>query len=134
MTKPHTTIQATVPFGLRAHSATTARIQADLTYDTRDPFAVTAEFHTGRSTVHWIFARSLLADGLIAAAGVGDLRVTPAADPTLVVFELSAPSGTAVMEASAQDLADFLDMTYAHVPPSEEHAWFDFDHEMSKLA
>ncbi|ONI83166.1 sporulation protein SsgA [Actinosynnema sp. ALI-1.44] len=132
MTSPHSTVHATIPFGLRTHF-TTARIQVDLGYDTRDPYAVTAEFHTGKGAVHWVFARSLLADGLIATAGLGDLRITPAADPALVVFELSAPGGTAILEAAADDLADFLDRTYERIPPSQEHAWFDFDHEMSKL-
>nr|WP_042185082.1 SsgA family sporulation/cell division regulator [Kibdelosporangium sp. MJ126-NF4]CEL16502.1 putative regulator [Kibdelosporangium sp. MJ126-NF4]CTQ90454.1 putative regulator [Kibdelosporangium sp. MJ126-NF4] len=135
MTNPHTTVRATIPFGLRIHAAeAAATIRADLCYDTRDPYAVTAEFHTGRKAVHWTFARSLLADGLIAAAGLGDMRIAPAVDPTLVVFELSAPGGTATLEAAADDLADFLDRTYEHIPPSQEHAWFDFDHELSKLA
>jgi hypothetical protein len=134
MTDPHTTICATIDFGLRTHSTTTATVRTDLSYDTHDPYAVAADFHTGRGPVHWIFARSLLADGLIGAAGLGDLRITPATDPTLVIFELTSPGGTATLEASAQELATFLDRTYDHVPPSQEHAWFDFDHELSKLA
>ncbi|ALG08408.1 SsgA family sporulation/cell division regulator [Kibdelosporangium phytohabitans] len=134
MTSEHATIRAAIQFGLRAHPSGPVRVRAELSYDTRDPFAVVAEFHTGRGSVRWIFARSLLADGLIAGAGLGDLRIGPATDPELVMFELSTPDGGAMLEAPAQQLADFLDRTYDHIPPSEEHEWFDFDHEMSKLA
>ncbi|CAM4078457.1 SsgA family sporulation/cell division regulator [Kibdelosporangium persicum] len=134
MIDPHTTVHATIDFGLRSHPTTSVKVRADLSYDTRDPYAVAVDFHTGRASVQWVFARSLLADGLIAAAGLGDLRITPATDHTRVIFELTSPGGTATLEASADELADFLDRTYDEIPPSEEHAWFDFDHEMSKLA
>jgi hypothetical protein len=59
-----------------------------------------------------MFGRDLLADGLLAPTGEGDVRVSPA----------------------AQELAAFLDSTYDLVLAGEESSWFDFDHEMEKLA
>jgi hypothetical protein len=125
---------ATITFGLRTFGAAPLPVQVDLEYDSRDPYAVVAVFHAGQGTVLWMFGRDLLADGLLAAAGDGDVQVSPAADPALVVFELSAPGGSAVLEAPAQDLAAFLDRTYEHVPAGEESELFDFDLELSKLA
>ncbi|MBB5960455.1 hypothetical protein FHS29_007079 [Saccharothrix tamanrassetensis] len=81
-----------------------------------------------------MFARDLLADGLIADAGDGDVRIRPAADdPEVVVIELSSPSGHAMFEASAQELADFLDRTYDVVVPGNEHLWVDVDEALTHL-
>ena len=84
--------------------------------------------------VEWVFARDLLADGLIADAGDGDVRIRPAADdPEVVVIELSSPSGHAMFEASAQELADFLDRTYDVVVPGNEHLWVNVDEALTHL-
>jgi len=134
MGNEHSVTQATTIFGLRTFGAGPLPIQVDLEYDSHDPYAVVTAYRTGQGTVRWMFCRGLLADGLLAPTGDGDVRVSPAADPALVVFELNAPAGAAVLEASAQELAAFLDRTYEQVPAGEESEWFDFDHELSKLA
>ncbi|MER6900642.1 SsgA family sporulation/cell division regulator, partial [Amycolatopsis sp. NPDC000740] len=76
----------------------------------------------------------LLADGLLAPAGDGDVQVRPAADDSRVLVELNAPDGSAVLEAAANELADFLDRTYDEVPVGSEDRCFDFDEELAKLA
>ncbi|WP_158889637.1 SsgA family sporulation/cell division regulator [Amycolatopsis anabasis] len=134
MDTEHNTVQTTLGFALRTFGAGPLPVLVDLIYDTRDPFAVVAAFHSGRGTVHWIFARDLLADGLLGPTGEGDLRISPATDPALVLVELTTPDGAAVLEAPAQELAEFLDRTYQEVPVGEEHEWFDFDTELAKLA
>jgi len=110
-------------------------VQVELRYDTQDPYAVVAAFRTGRAGwVEWVFARDLLADGLIAEAGMGDVRIRPAADnPEVVLIELSSPSGHAVFEASAQELAEFLDRTYDVVVPGNENLWVDLDRALAQL-
>jgi hypothetical protein len=96
---------------------------------------VVAAFRTGRAGwVEWVFARDLLADGLIAHAGEGDVRIRPVVDdPEVVAVELSSPSGHAVFEASAQELADFLDRTYDVVVPGNENLWVDVDEALTRL-
>lgn len=132
MTRHFVTTSA-VEFGIRAPGAGAVPVRVDLSYDSHDPFAVRAEFHAGRGAVSWIFARELLADGLLGPAGAGDVRVMPATDTELLIFQLDAPDGFALLEASSAELAEFLDDTYDGVPPGTEHEWFDFDEELAKL-
>ncbi|MDT8913806.1 SsgA family sporulation/cell division regulator [Amycolatopsis sp. PS_44_ISF1] len=127
-------VRATVVFGLRTFGAVPLPVRADLEYDPSDPYAIAVGYHAGPGVVRWLFGRDLLADGLLAPAGDGDVRVRPAADDSRVIVELNAPDGSAVLEAPASELADFLDRTYDEVPAGEEAHWFDFDHELSKLA
>jgi hypothetical protein len=124
MRNDHVTLRSTAVFDLLAPRTPAVPVQVELRYDTKDPYAVVAAFRTGRAGwVEWVFARDLLADGLIADAGDGDVRIRPAADdPEVVVIELSSPSGHAMFEASAQELADFLDRTYDVVVPAEPEA------------
>jgi hypothetical protein len=134
MSVEHGVTRARVAFGLRTFGAAALTVPADLEYDTRDPYAILLDFHSGTGSVEWLFGRDLLADGLLTPTGDGDVRISPGADPALVVFEISAPDGAAVLEASAQDLAAFLDCTYDLVPAGSESRWFDFDAELRKLA
>ncbi|WP_326834162.1 SsgA family sporulation/cell division regulator [Amycolatopsis rhabdoformis] len=127
-------VHATIVFGLRTFGSVPLPVRADLEYDPSDPYAISVGYHAGPGVVRWLFGRDLLADGLIAPAGEGDVRVRPAADSARVVVELNAPDGSAVLEAPADELADFLDRTYDEVPAGDEAFWFDFDQELAKLA
>jgi hypothetical protein len=134
MAEPHDVISAGIDFALRTFGAGPRPVPAELEYDTRDPYAVAVVLHAGASSVRWLFGRDLLADGLLARCGDGDVRIGPAGDPALVVVELTSPEGAAVLEAPATDLAAFLDRTYDIVPAGSESDWFDFDTELAKLS
>jgi hypothetical protein len=135
MGNDHVTLRSSAVFDLLAPRAPAVPVHVELRYDTRDPFAVVAAFRTGRAGwVEWVFSRDLLADGLLAEAGEGDVRIRPAAnDPEVVIFELSSPSGHAVFETSAHRLADFLDRSYDIVVPGAEILWLDFDNAVEHL-
>ena len=135
MRNDHVTLRATAVFDLLAPRCPAVPVRVELRYDTRDPYAVVAAFRTGKAGwVEWVFARDLLADGLIAAAGEGDVRIRPSTDdPEVVVVELSSPSGHAVFEASAQEFADFLDRTYDVGVPGNEHLWVDVDEALTQM-
>ncbi|MCE7006278.1 SsgA family sporulation/cell division regulator [Kibdelosporangium philippinense] len=129
----HTEIISTVTFDLV--SAHPVPVDVELRYDTRDPFAVYALFEPeGARAVQWILSRDLLADGLIVRTGDGDVRMWP--DPEneeMVSIEFVTPKGQARFEAHAEDLAEFLDMTYEVVVPGAEDQWFDFDAEIERM-
>ena len=135
MRDEHTVICSPAVFELIAPDAPVVPVKVDLTYSSRDPFAVQASFRTGNGTaVDWVFARDLLHDGLIGPAGTGDVRVRPMPDaPNRVQLELSSPSGHAVFTTCAQTLGDFLHRTYEAVPPETEYDWLDFDLALSDL-
>ncbi|WP_410676273.1 SsgA family sporulation/cell division regulator [Amycolatopsis sp. cmx-4-68] len=134
MADPHSVTTASIDFALRTFGAGPRPVPAELEYDTRDPYAVSVVLHAGASAVRWLFGRDLLADGLLGRCGDGDVRIGPAADPALVVVELTSPEGAAVLEAPATDIAAFLDQTYDSIPAGSESDWFDFDEELAKLS
>ncbi|MFP5020335.1 SsgA family sporulation/cell division regulator [Pseudonocardia phyllosphaerae] len=129
------TIRATAMFELIAPDAPVVPVKVELSYSSRDPYAVQASFRTGHdSTVDWVFARDLLGDGLVDSAGTGDVRVQPMGDdPTRIELELTSPSGHALFTTSAQTLSEFLQATYDAVPPAQEYSWLDFDAALSDL-
>lgn len=129
------TIRATATFELITPDAAPVAVAVELTYSSRDPYAVQASFRTGHdSTVDWVFARELLADGLVDSAGAGDVRVQPMSeDPNTIELELTSPSGHALFTTSADTLADFLQRTYSAVPPAAEYSWLDFDAALADL-
>ena len=135
MRDEHTVICSPAVFELIAPDAPVVPVKVDLTYSSRDPYAVQASFRTGNGTaVDWVFARDLLHDGLIASAGTGDVRVRPVpGDAGRVQLELSSPSGHAVFTTCAQTLGDFLHRTFEAVPPDTEYSWLDFDLALSGL-
>ncbi len=135
MYNENVTIHTTAVFDLVAPATPAVPVQVELRYDTCDPYAVLAAFRTGRSgRVEWVFARDLLADGLLAGAGEGDVHIRPDRDDQdALEIELSSPSGHAVFRASAHEIADFLDSTYEVVEPGREALWLDLDHALELL-
>ncbi|MGH3685961.1 MAG: SsgA family sporulation/cell division regulator [Pseudonocardiaceae bacterium] len=135
MRNDHVTLRSSAVFDLLAPRTPAAPVQVTLRYDTRDPYAIVAAFRTGRAGwVEWVFSRDLLADGLIADAGDGDVRIRPGAgNPEIVVLELSSPSGHAVFEANAQRLAEFLDASYDIVLPGNETLWMNMDDVLDQM-
>jgi hypothetical protein len=135
MRDEHTVICSPAVFELIAPDAAAVPVNVELTYNSRDPYAVQASFRTGSTTaVEWVFARDLLHDGLIGPAGTGDVRVQPMPmNPGRVQLELSSPSGHAVFTTCAQTLGEFLHRTYLAVPVDSEYSWLDFDMALSDL-
>lgn len=134
--RAQTTVSCELQLRLVVSSGSSVPVPAELRYETSDPYAVHATFHTGESeTVGWVFARDLLADGLRCASGCGDVRVWPVRrrDQELVCLALSSPEGHALLEAPARSLQSFLERTNAAVRPGTEHRYFDIDVELAQL-
>src|SRR4029078_13035736 len=84
MRDEHMVICSPAVFELVSPDSAPVPVKVELTYDNRDPYAVQASFRTGQGTaVDWVFARDLLADGLMASSGTGDVRVQPVATAPL---------------------------------------------------
>jgi hypothetical protein len=134
MSNENLVVRADTTFHLLAPGVAPAPVAAELVYDPEDPYAVAVVFHTGQGRVEWMFARDLLADGLLTPSGEGDILVRPASDdPERVLVELNAPTGFAILSAVAEEVAAFLDSSYDVVQPGEEDLWIDFDRELEKL-
>jgi hypothetical protein len=112
-------------------------LDASLRYDRDDPYAVHLSFPTspGRDPIEWIFARSLVSDGLTVPAGDGDVRIWPSPDDLAgpVYVELCSPSGRALFAVSRPVLADFVARCHTLVAAGAEADYLDLDAELDML-
>jgi Streptomyces sporulation and cell division protein, SsgA len=125
---------------------------ASVYYTRNDPYAVRVAFHNGTAhPIEWVFARDLLAGGLIAREGIGDIQLWPssgtgqggpegglegeaaAAEYGIVNMQMSSPDGHAHVQAPAAAIARFLQCTYRIVPAEEETSVIDLDAELHSL-
>ena len=139
-----TTVSAELGLRLVAAEQTIVPLVASLHYNGSDPYAIRMAFHVGaEEPVEWIFARDLLADGLMTPEGDGDVRVWPSAPAdspdeerdgrSVLNIELSSPFGEAHFEAPSEAIANFLDRTYRIVPMGKESDVIDIDAELNGL-
>jgi hypothetical protein len=107
-----------------------------LRYDLADPYAVTLEFHlVPGQEVRWVVGRDLVARGLRAPAGVGDVQIRPSGSRSTrsVRIALTSPEGHAVVLARAADLEGFLRTTAELCPPGSEGDRLDVDGALGSL-
>ncbi|MGQ4382540.1 SsgA family sporulation/cell division regulator [Streptomyces sp. SAS_270] len=118
-------------------------LPAEFRYDRDDPYAVClAVGAPTTASVDWVFARSLLAEGLRGPAGIGDVQVTPRrrtaarhpSSPDTVHVLLSTREGdAATLEIRASAIVAFLRRTDAMVAPGTEHHHLDLDRVAARL-
>lgn len=111
-------------------------MQADLSYNPHDPYAVTAIFQTAAGEVCWTFGRDLLIDGLYEPSGDGDVHVWPCLDAhghAVVIIELCSPDGEALVQVKTGDLTAFVERMTAVVPVGEEGRFIDLDAAISAI-
>ena len=111
--------------------------RVELRYARTEPYAVLLAFPTAHAReVVWRFSRALLAQGLIEAAGEGDVRLRPL-DTTeadgVVEIELRSPGERALFRAPHEALRAYLARTQEHIAFGAEHAWLDLDHAVAML-
>lgn len=102
-----------------------------LRYSADDPFAVRMVLlgdGGGDESVEWLFARSLLTDGLTAPTGEGDVRVR--VDGRAVCIELAGQAGVLL---PLDGLVEFLADSYSVVPTGGETAGDDLDAAFEQL-
>ncbi|MFD8688446.1 SsgA family sporulation/cell division regulator [Streptomyces sp. NPDC059651] len=131
-----TVIEQSVQARMVASAPQMETLPAVLSYDRTDPFAVRMAFPapaTLRGTeVSWEFSRELLATGMDAPAGVGDVRVRPFGyDRT--VLEFHAAEGIAMVHVRTAELRRFLRRAQQLVPAGAEHRFLDLDRSLTDL-
>ncbi|MET9666966.1 SsgA family sporulation/cell division regulator [Streptomyces sp. NPDC006475] len=131
-----TVIEHAVQARMVASAPRMESVPATLLYDRRDPFAVRIAFPATATLegtdVAWAFSRELLAAGVDAPAGLGDVRVRPYGyDRTVVEFH--APEGVAMVHIRTSELRRFLKRVQGLVPAGREHLYLDLDHNLVEL-
>jgi hypothetical protein len=129
-----TTLSVTVP--LVSGELETEALGGEIRYCTSDPYAVTLHVTTSAGPVTWTFSRDLLAEGLYDPAGDGDVQVWPclSTDATaVVIIELHAPRGDALLQTPSRAVAEFVADMYRVVPAGTESAHLDLDTLVGQL-
>lgn len=131
-----TVIEQSVQARMVASAPRMETLPATLQYDRRDPFAVRMAFPATATLegteVSWEFSRELLAAGMDAAAGVGDVRIRPFGyDRT--VLEFHADEGIAMVHVRTSELRHFLERAQELVPAGDEHRFLDLDRSLTHL-
>ena len=105
---------------------------AEFHYDPADPLAVTMVLESVSGPVRWTFARDLILNGQFEPTGDGDVHVWPCLDAegaAVVIIELDAPAGGAILQIPSRAVHEFVSTSLATVPDGAEHhdvdAWID---------
>lgn len=110
--------------------------EAELRYDTTDPYAVAVAFATGGAEVVWVFARDLLIRGAHQPVGEGDVQVFPSIDPAgraVVMLGLRSPAGEALAQVPSRDVLEFLAYTTRSVWPGTESEYVSTDDAIAAI-
>lgn len=110
-------------------------VEVVFTYRAANPYAVELAFRTRPTQwVTWRFARDLLAAGMAATSGDGDVRITPDNDNDARVWIcVTSPAGRADFAFARAALEHALDDTEALVPEGTEAELIDWDREIAEL-
>ncbi len=130
-----TVVAVPIELRLRVPQQQVLPLPVQLQYGSDDPYAVSVAFQGPDEVVTWVFARDLLAEGLDAPGGEGDVTVRPERGPfgDVLVIGLASPDGQAELEADAAAVRDFLRRTEQVLPRGQEHTVIDIDAELSQL-
>ncbi|MFI8461569.1 SsgA family sporulation/cell division regulator [Kitasatospora sp. NPDC085464] len=109
-----------------------APVTVRLRHHIEDPYAAYLDLHIDTpDPITWVFARSLLADGLYTHAGLGDVTVHPSpwgAFPAVVVNLHPEGDGPACrISLPTAPVRNFLDWSRQITAPGSEHLHLDID-------
>jgi hypothetical protein len=126
--------RVSVPF--LAGETGTEHLEGELAFDAADPYAVTMRLEARCGSVTWTFARDLLAEGLYAPAGDGDVQVWPCLSncgEAVVIIELSSPDGSALLQTPSRAVQAFVTAIYDAVPAGTESRHVSLDDLVAQL-
>lgn len=113
-----------------------ASIEADLSFDPADPYAITMAFRSGEQEVLWTFARELLLHGRYEPTGDGDVHLWPCLSSegnAVVIIELRSPHGEVLVQTETRNVDHFLTAMLTSVPDGQESTFVDFDVELAAI-
>ncbi len=107
-------------------------VTTTLQYSAAEPFLVRANFRLrGGRSVDWVLSRELIREGVVMAAGIGDIRFFPGDDGLLI--ELRSHQGRAFLFGELQPMVEFVARMYAVVPDGAEDRFYSIDDELAEL-
>lgn len=121
---PMPVTSATFPRTRATNHNTTVYVLTGMLWHPNDPAAVRMHVaQPGHQQARWLLDRTLLAAGVDAPAGVGDVTVTPALTPgvtEVVLRHWHGIGGNLALHLPTDGLRHFLDRTYLRCPAGQE--------------
>ncbi|MGW1695072.1 SsgA family sporulation/cell division regulator [Streptomyces sp. NPDC002399] len=131
-----TCLDHTLDMELVSPLGTRLPIPAHLLYRSQDPLVVEFLFHDPvRGPVPWVISRELLARGMLAPSGEGDVRIRPAGTGpnALLHLLLTPPGGPAHLIAPLPALEHWMFRTYQLVPAAQEAEALDLESHLDRF-
>ena len=129
------TVSETVTLDFLGEAGHEGLLEADLTFDGRDPFAMSLVFQTA-PTISWTFSRDLILTGMYEPTGQGDVQIWPGVTTdgvATVLFEFSSPDGCVVAQAELREVHAFASRMLDVVPAGRESEFVDLDAAVEAL-
>ncbi|MEV4555404.1 SsgA family sporulation/cell division regulator [Kitasatospora sp. NPDC049285] len=136
MTQPSPTVTSVLTVHVVIPDQLPAPLPAELSYHAADPYAVRLSLGAPTArTVNWVFARSLLTEGLHRRAGTGDVLVLPRSPSRrhFIRVVLRSHEGSALIDIEESAVDAFLQRTLAFVPLGAERFHLDIDRLLAEL-
>lgn len=111
-------------------------LDADLSYDPADPFAIRLDIAAdAEQPITWFFSRDLVLEGTTARSGLGDVQVEPVGGRRgrEISLTLTTPDGHASFRTSLPTVVEFLTAVYTAVPTGAESDQVDLDAVLAQL-
>lgn len=111
-------------------------LPAGLHYQRSDPYAVRLSIGaTSGGTVDWVFALSLLREGMSRPVGAGAVMVSPQYAPhhPMVRITVRSRAEAAVLDVAASAVEGFLQQAHSLVPSGTESRYVDIDRTVALL-
>ncbi|WBB62464.1 SsgA family sporulation/cell division regulator [Streptomyces sp. WMMC500] len=136
MSEPTATVVRVVTVIVRVPGEPAGALSAELCYDAADPYAVRLSLGAPLDRpIDWVFARSLLDQGMHRPAGVGNVQVIPPhqCHPHAVAITVKSASTAPQITVPAVDVREFLRRSHALVPAGTESRYLDIDRALAAL-
>ncbi|GGT03317.1 SsgA family sporulation/cell division regulator [Streptomyces chromofuscus] len=140
--RPESTVSCWCEGAVLLNESVTVPVMLAFHYAADEPYAVRMVVDTGVTPlVEWVFARDLLAEGLVRPTGLADVQTWPVphrpdrleAGSGAVHIRISSPGGTTVLSAPATELRNFLDRTFQRVATGTESRTLRLDESLAWL-
>ncbi|MFI9584225.1 SsgA family sporulation/cell division regulator [Streptomyces sp. NPDC052236] len=136
MTQPLPSVMCAVTVHVNVPGERQVPLPAELRYDITDPYAVQLSLGAPAARpVDWLFARTLLMEGLRRPTGTGDVLVIPRhrCHPDSVRIVLRSTAGVALVDIAVSAVTAFVRQTVSLVPPGTESLHIDMDRAVAEL-
>jgi sporulation and cell division protein SsgA len=126
-------VRLVTEFELIKHDDRPVPVDVEIRYDAREPLTVRITLGMADiAPVTWWIGRSLLAEGMTAMTGEGDIHVAPLSE-VAALLRLRSAGSEACFRVPKTEIQRFLRDAYELVPAHCEADWLGLDEVLARL-